>query len=181
MQLFPCLSKSKYVVPLISFYFIWKNKTHYVKKSVIMNTIFHNFLDFTTLNNTFKINWIKQFLHNPTSIWNFIPKFIFSTIGGLEYVLCDYKIEKLPQIISNFHKQMLLAWSLIYKHNFSPHRCFIWKNQHIKYTNKSLFLNSWFDNNIILVTQLLNDNGNLLNDTEFLSTNSYITLPNIIC
>ena len=154
------------------FNFIWKNKTHYVKKSVIMNTYDSgglNFLDFTTLNNTFKINWIKQFLHNPASIWNFIPKFVFSTIGGLEYVLLsDYKIERLPLILSNFHKQMLLAWSLIYKHNFSPHRCFIWNNQHIKYKNKSLFLNSWFDKNIILVTQLLNDNGNLLNYTEFL-------------
>ena len=130
-----------------------------------------HFLDFTTLNNTFKINWIKQFLHNPTSTWNFIPKYIFSTIRGLEFVLlCNYKIEKLPLTLSNFHRQMLLAWSLIYKHNFSPHRCFIWNNQHIKYKNKSSFLNSWFNNNIVLVTQLLNDNGNLLNYTEFLQT-----------
>ncbi len=56
--------------------FLWKNKTHYVKKPVIMNTYDSgglNFLDFTTLNNTFKINWIEQFLNNPKSIWNFIP------------------------------------------------------------------------------------------------------------
>uniref|UniRef100_A0A3Q3AHM4 Reverse transcriptase domain-containing protein n=1 Tax=Kryptolebias marmoratus TaxID=37003 RepID=A0A3Q3AHM4_KRYMA len=156
------------------FNFIWKNKTHYVKKSVIMNNYASgglNFLDFTTLNNTFKINWIKQFLHNPTSTWNFIPRFVFSAIGGLEYVLlCDYKIEKLPVQLANFHKQMLLAWSLIYKHNFSPHRCFIWNNQYIKYKNKSIFFTSWFDNNIILVTQLLNDNGNLLTYSEFLQT-----------
>lgn len=156
----------------VLFNFIWKNKTHYVKKSVIMNTYDSgglNFLGFTTLNDIFKINWIKQFLHNPTSIWNFIPKHTFSAIGGLQYaLLCDYKIEKPPLILSNFHKHMLLAWSLIYKHNFSPHKCFIWNNQYIRYKSKSLFFNVWFDNNIILVTQLLNENGNLLNYTEFL-------------
>ena len=156
------------------FNFIWKNKTHYVKKSVIMNTFERgglNFLDFTTLNNTFKINWIKQILINPTSTWNFIPNYIFSKVGGLEYLLlCDYKIEKIPLILSKFHKQMLLAWSLIYKHNFSPHRCFIWNNRLIKFKNKSLFYKTWFDNNIILVSQLLNDNGSLLNYSEFLHT-----------
>lgn len=156
------------------FNFIWKNKTHYVKKSVIMNTFERgglNFLDFTTLNNTFKINWIKHFLKNPTSTWNFIPNYIFSKVGGLEFLLlCDYKIEKIPLILSNFHKQMLLAWSLIYKHNFSPHRCFIWNNRLIKFKNKSLFYKNWFNNNILLVSQLLNDKGSLLNYSEFLYT-----------
>lgn len=40
--------------------FLWRNKTHYVKKST--NSIEKgglNFLDFNSLNNTFKINWIK--------------------------------------------------------------------------------------------------------------------------
>ncbi len=44
------------------FNFLWKNKTHYIKKSVNMNTTENgglDFLDFTTLNYTFKINWIK--------------------------------------------------------------------------------------------------------------------------
>ncbi len=45
------------------FNLLWKNKTYYIKKSVIMNTTENgglNFLNFTTLNYTFKINWIKQ-------------------------------------------------------------------------------------------------------------------------
>ncbi len=39
--------------------FVWKNKTHFIRKSVFMNTIEKgglNFINFTTLNNTFKIN-----------------------------------------------------------------------------------------------------------------------------
>ena len=55
-----------------------RNKKHYIKnkKSVIMNSFDNgglNFLDFYTLNNTLKINWLKQFIKNPSSIWNFIP------------------------------------------------------------------------------------------------------------
>lgn len=45
----------------MSFDFVWKNKTHCVEKSVIMNTNQCGGLniDFTTLN-TFKINWFRQ-------------------------------------------------------------------------------------------------------------------------
>ena len=126
-----------------------KNKIHYVKKSVLMNTYEYgglNFLDFSSLNNTFKINWIRQFLCNPNSIWNFIPNYYFSKLGGLPFLLiCNYNIARIPYNLSKFHKQALLAWSLIFKHNFSPHRYFIWNNQDIVYKRKSLFLSNWFE------------------------------------
>lgn len=91
-----------------------------------------NFLDFSTLNNTFKINWIRQFIRNPTSIWNIITDYIFCKVGGVNFLLhCSYNIEKLPTNLSNFHKQMLLSWSSVYKHNFTPHRYYIWNNRDI--------------------------------------------------
>jgi len=50
------------------------------------------------------------------------PNHIFSQLGGLQFLLlCNYNIEKLSGKLSSLHKQMLLAWSVIYKHNFSPH------------------------------------------------------------
>lgn len=125
------------------FNFLWKNRTHYIRKNVIMNNYEHgglNVLDFATLNNTFKINWAKHFLKNPVSIWNFIPNYIFSRFGGLSFILgCNYNVDKIPEKLSLFHKQVLLAWSLIYKHNFSPHKYIIWNNRDILYKNKSLF------------------------------------------
>ncbi len=127
-----------------------------------------NFLDFYTLNNAFKINWLKQFLKNPFSIWNFTPNFIFSKLGGLNFfLLCNYNIEKIPSKLSYFHKQMLLSWSLIYKHNFSPHRYYIWNNKDIVYRNKSLFYPHWFTQNILLVLQLFNPDGSLMTYQEF--------------
>lgn len=155
------------------FDFIWKNRTHYIKKTVIMNSYENgglNFLDFATLNNTFKINWLKQLFRNPTSIWNIIPLHILSKLGGLNFFLvCNYNIDKVPVKMSAFHRQAFLSWTLIYKHNFSPHNYFIWNNKDIVYKHKSLFMEYWFQNNILLVDQLFNREGLLLTYEEFLS------------
>lgn len=155
------------------FDFLWKHKRHYIKKSVVINSFEHggfNFLDFASLNNTFKINWLRQFLNDSDSLWNAIPNYIFSKVGGLPFLLvCNYNISKLPIKLSNFHKQVLLAWHLIYKHNFSPHRYFIWNNHDIRYKNKTLFFSDWFNNNILLVSQLVNSNGHLFSYSEFLT------------
>ncbi|XP_051811827.1 LINE-1 reverse transcriptase homolog isoform X1 [Acanthochromis polyacanthus] len=152
--------------------FVWKNKTHYVKKSVVLNPLDKGglgLIDFASLNNTFKINWIRQHLANPTSIWNFIPHFVFSQIGGLKLILlCSYSIQKIPIKLSSFHKQVLLSWTLIFKHNFSPHKSYIWNNQHIVFKNKSLYLENWCGNGILLISQLFNESGLLYSYSEFL-------------
>ncbi|KAF7640681.1 hypothetical protein LDENG_00023250, partial [Lucifuga dentata] len=78
LSLYVDTSVSKEIDRLL-FSFLWKNKN--IKDSVIMNSIENgglNVLDFASLNYTFKINWIRQFLSNPNSIWNFIPNYIFS-------------------------------------------------------------------------------------------------------
>uniref|UniRef100_A0A669D202 Reverse transcriptase domain-containing protein n=1 Tax=Oreochromis niloticus TaxID=8128 RepID=A0A669D202_ORENI len=155
------------------FNFIWKNRTHYIRKTVVMNKYESgglNVLDFSTLNNTFKINWAKHFLKNPTSIWNFIPYHVFSRFGGFNFILnCNYNVEKLPVKLSSFHKQVLLAWTLIYKHNFSPHKYLIWNNRDILFKNKSLFLETWVQNGILLVAQLVNKEGQLLTYNDFIA------------
>ncbi len=51
---------------------------------------------------------------------------------------------------------MLLAWSLIYKHNFSPHSFFIYGTIIIYSIKTSLyFFQNWYNNKIILVRDLL--------------------------
>lgn len=112
-----------------------------------------NFLEFSTLNNTFKVNWIRCYLKDPTSVWNFISHHIFSYLGLKFVLLCNYNIDRIPVSLSNFQKQTLLAWSLIYKHNVSPNRYFIWNNRDVCYKRKSLFFDNWFRNGIVLVSQ----------------------------
>lgn len=64
---------------------------------------------------------------------------------------------------------MLLAWSLNYTFNFSPYKCFIWSNWNNMFKNRLEYYQHWFNNNIILVNQLFNDNGLLMSYSEFLN------------
>ncbi|CDQ67332.1 unnamed protein product [Oncorhynchus mykiss] len=75
-------------------------------------------------------------------------------------LVCNYNIDKVPVKLSAFHRQVFLSWSLIYKHNFSPHRYYIWNNWDILYKNTYLFLE---------YCQLVNAEGLLLSYKEFLS------------
>ena len=141
-----------------------------------------NALDFSSLNHSFKVKWIKLFLKNPDSVWNFITAHVFNSLGGLDFLLrCNYNISKLPVKLSNFHSQLLLSWSMMYTHNFSPHKYFIWNNTDIKYKGKTLYMKRWVDNNILLVSQLLDDNGQLFTYEEFLSTYGYPVTPKEYC
>ncbi len=153
--------------------FVWKNKCHYMKRSVILNSYNKgglHFIDFNSLNYVFKINWLNKYLKNQHSIWYIFPQQAFSFVGGITFVLmCNYNISKIPIKLSNFHQQVLLAWALIYKHNFTPHTFFIWNNQNILYKNRSLFFNQWFNNGLLLVSQLFNSRGLLMTYIEFIS------------
>lgn len=118
------------------FNFTWRNKPNYLRKAVICSTQSEgglNALDFKTSNIIFKIKWIQNYLRNEDCICNIIPKLIFQQIGGLEFLLkCNFDMGKIPVKLANFHKQVLLTWNLMYKHNFSPHRFPIWNNKDIQ-------------------------------------------------
>jgi len=125
------------------FDFIWKNKSHYLRKEILCNPKDHGGLEvlsYDALNNVFKINWLIQCLKNKDCIWNSFPNYLFKQLGGLSFLLkCNFSIEKIPFKLARFHKQALMAWTLAYKHNFSPRRYYIWNNKDILYKNKSLF------------------------------------------
>ncbi len=64
-----------------------------------------------------------EFLKNLNIIWNAFPAYLFNSTAGIDFVLkCHFSINKIPIKLANFHRQALLAWTLIYKHNFRPHR-----------------------------------------------------------
>ena len=91
--------------------FIWKNKSHKLKKDVLSNQRAEGgleVLDFVDINNTFKINWLKKCLIDTDSIWYFIPNNVFNKLGGLQVLLkCNYIPERLPAKLARFHQQAL--------------------------------------------------------------------------
>ena len=135
------------------FKFIWKNKREYIKRKTLIRQYSEgglNVLDFQTLNNIFKINWLKHCLLNNSAPWYFIPNLVFEYCGGLRFLLsCNFLPGKLPVKLANFHKQALDTWKIAFKHNFSPHTCILWNNQHVVHRNKTLFLTDWYIGKLI--------------------------------
>lgn len=156
----------------VIFNFLWRNKTHYIRKSQLVKEYKSgglNALEFESLVGTFKINWLKACLSNPTSMWFHIPWNIFKKIGGLDLLLkCDFEVGKLPLKLSDFHKQILLYWKIVFTHNFSPHGATLWNNRVITVSKKSLFKYEWYDKGIVFVKDLLYENGSLLEYNDFI-------------
>lgn len=161
--------------------FIWKKKQHRLKRSILTNPKDEGgleTLDFSILNQAFKVKWIKQCISNPSSLWHFIPNNVFQKIGGIHFLLkCNYNIVKLPLKLSAFHKQALLAWKICYKHNFSPHKSTIWNNENIIKNNKSLFLLNWFEKKIIYIQDLFGNDGQLLSYETFMNQYNFPVPP----
>lgn len=92
------------------FNFIWRNKPHYLKKSILCNPYSHgglNVLDFNTSNTTLKIKWLKNYKLGKNKMWYIIPNLIRISVGGIEFLLkCDFDSNKIPIQLSNFHKQV---------------------------------------------------------------------------
>lgn len=109
----------------VIFQFLWRNKTHYIKRSRLVKEYDKGGIkapEFESMVGTFRINWIKSCLSQPESMWFHIPRSLFEKIGGLDFILkCDFEVNRIPIKLSNFHKQILHFWKMIFTHNFSPH------------------------------------------------------------
>lgn len=116
----------------------------------------------------FKIKWIKEFLSQQNSMWFHISRRLFNKLGGLEFLLrCDFEVNKIPLRMSNFHKQILHFWKMIFTHNFTPHRSTHWNNRVILINKKSLFKRNWFEKGILFVTDILDRSCNFLSFESF--------------
>ncbi len=65
------------------FNFIWRNRSHYIKKCILTNSVCNgglNVLDFSTSNTTLKNRWINYFQYK-NQIWYLIPNLIFEKNG----------------------------------------------------------------------------------------------------
>ena len=118
--------------------------------------------EFESMIGVFKLNWIKAYLAQPDSIWFHIPKCLFQTVGGLKFLLsCDFELSKLPIKLSDFHKQILFYWKMMFTHNFTPHSSTLWNNRTITINRKTLFKQEWYDKKVIYVIDLMDENGNV--------------------
>lgn len=161
--------------------FIWRHKTHYIKKSDIIKSYEEgglNIIEFESMNTMLKLKWLQRFLSNTESFWYTVPCALFNKLGGIRFLLrCDFDLSKLPVKLSAFHQQVLLSWKLAHTHNFTPHNTPIWNNKYILHRNKSIFYEEWLNKNIWSVTDLMDGRGNILDYNTFTLRHGFACHP----
>ena len=84
---------------------------------------------------------------------------------------CNYDVNSLQ--INNlpvFYREVLKQWQCskhAFRNDTPPHKEIIWNNRNIMIEGKPLFYKCWFENNIIHVEDLLDNNGNFLSFNHF--------------
>ena len=56
---------------------------------------------------------------------------------------------------------------MMFTHNFTPHSSTLWNNRTILINRKILFKQEWYDKKVLYVTDLMDENGNLLQFNSF--------------
>ena len=155
------------------FAFLWKNKGDKVKRQVLFRPLSKdglNFPCFRTVIKALRLCWIGRLLSNPHDTWSAIPNFHFEKHGGLLFLLnCNYSVDKLDKKIPLFYRELLEYFQELRSNCEDPlQREFIlWNNKDINVENKSVFLKSWREKNVLFVQDLLNSQGNYLSPQEF--------------
>ncbi|KAI2647901.1 LINE-1 retrotransposable element ORF2 protein [Labeo rohita] len=82
-------------------------------------------------------------------IWRGLKTIDFESVVGVFRVnWCDFEVSKLPVKLSEYHKQVLHYWKMVFAHNFSPHGSTLWNNR-------------------VMTKNILDEQGHFLRFTDF--------------
>ena len=156
--------------------FIWDEKPPKIKKSTIIGERKHGGLkmtDFNILNKALKVAWIPRIKSESVASWKIIPNAILERYGGLHFLtICNYDIDTL-QVgnLPSFYVEVLRQWQMTKDFKRSETTLareeVIWNNRKILIDGNSVFYKSWFDQNVIRVQDLLQEDGKFLSFKNF--------------
>ena len=112
-----------------------------------------------------RLAWIPRLLKHTNSNWSSVPNLFLRRLGGLNFLLrCNYDVtflnSKLPTFMLSFGDLKTL-----YKYNLS--QIVLFNNGEILIDGKPFFIQEWFSKGIILISDLLDEQGWLLSYQAF--------------
>jgi len=147
--------------------FLWNGKPPRVKQNVMFNDYDHGGLRMTNLLHFIKaqkINWIKRLLNNKETVpYVYVSQFINMDLK--DYLKCSLESTDLPPNLPQFYREVLSDWFAIKKepkHSDEVQREILWNNKYIKIDSKSLFNKKLYENGLIFINDLIEDNGNVI-------------------
>ena len=166
--------------------FLWHNKPPRVKQQVIYNDYEMGGLRMTNLVHFIhaqKINWIKLLLENKDTIpFEFLSQFI--NMGLEDFLKCNIDPDNLPNNLPAFYQEVLSSWFSLKLEPLTQHeiqREVIWNNRYIKIGNQSIFIKKLYENGLVYINDLLENNTLLSYERVIAKYGNYITMYNYMC
>ena len=111
-----------------------------------------------------KINWIKCLLDNKGTVpYEHVSQFINMDLQ--DYLKCNLDPIDLPPNLPQFYKEILSSWFAIKtepQNIAEVQREILWNNKYIKIDAKPIFNKKLFENGLIYINDILEDNGNMI-------------------
>ncbi len=159
------------------FKFLWSKKPDKVKRNVLFgnrNDGGINMPNLTVQNKSLKAAWVHRIIQNSESSWATLAfKQLPPGDTAIFYgnISCKDILKQKLTRKDTFWGEVLLAWAeLNYCENVQVSRAdnqSIWYNSHIKVQNKVVFYKSWYNAGIKIISDLKDENGNLLSLEQF--------------
>ena len=194
-----CISKINYAISTIATpiwfiesaerilqQFLWHNNPPRVKQQVVYNDYEMGGLRMTNLMHFIqaqKINWIKLLLDNKDTVpFEFVSQFI--NMGLEDYLKCNINPDKLPSNLPSFYQEVLSSWfslKLEPKTHHEIQREVLWNNRYIQIENKCIFIKKLYENGVIYINDLLENNQILSYERLIAKYGNHITMYNYMC
>ena len=166
--------------------FLWHNKPPRVKQKVIYNDYEMGGLRMTNLNHFIqaqKINWVKQLLDNKDTVpFEFLSQLINMTLE--DYLKCNIDPDNMPNDLPTFYHEVFIAWFSLKLEPQTQHeiqREVLWNNRYIKIANQSLFIKKLYENGLIFINDLLENNNFLSYERVIEKYGNHITMYYYMC
>ena len=172
-----CVVPEKYRKEIDSkcFKFIWNNKPDKVERNTVEGKLGNGGLKIIDIQSYFmslKASWVSRLVSNRLVYWKVIPCKYFAKLGKKWLVfsqnLDNITVNKYAKQIPEFYGEVLRNWNKIgggqirTPLNFADVRKqIIWGSKFIKFDHKTLLFNNWINSDLIDVTNILDENGEI--------------------
>ena len=154
------------------FSFLWNKKKDKIKREGLYQDYDKGGIRMTDVGLMIKarsLAWIPRLLKHVNSNWNLVPNFFLKRLGGLNFLLrCNYDVTYLNSKLPTFYKDMFSFFDDLKNfYNYNLGQLVVFNNREILIDGKPFFIQEWFSNGVIFVSDLLDEQGQLLSYQAF--------------
>ena len=154
------------------FSFLWNKKKDKIKREGLYQYYDKGGIRLTDVGlmlKAMRLAWIPRLLKHANSNWNSVPDFFLRKLGGLNFLLrCNYDVIYLNSKLPTFYKDMLSFFDdLKTLYNYNLGQTVLLNNWEILIDGKPFFIQEWFSKGIILISDLLDEQCQLLSYQAF--------------